>query len=67
MPDTVSAVDKAVLVATNKIRTNPTSFVAKLQQRVTEFSGNVWRPAGSNIGIVTNEGVAAVNEAIAFL
>ncbi len=50
------------MAATNAIRTNPSSFVPKLEEMKNKFNGNVY-----NGVLTTNEGVSAVNEAITFL
>jgi len=57
---------KDVFEAQNKARTNPASFIPKVQETLKFFKGNtIWRPG--QIGLTTNEGPNAVNELIAFL
>ena len=45
-PASVSTLDREVFDVTNKLRTDPQSFIPKLEQMATEFDGNTWRPAG---------------------
>lgn len=63
----VSELDRAVFVETNRLRTNPKSFLPYLKKRLANFKGKtIWMP-GVKVGENTEEGPAAVVEAIEFL
>ena len=63
----MSELDQAVFAETNKLRKDPRSFIPYLQTRLSNFRDNtVWTP-GVSCGETTNEGPAAVREAITFL
>ena len=55
-----------VLAVQNDLRTNPQGFIRHLENHIKLFKGNVFYYPGE-IAIMTNEGVAAVKEAIHFL
>jgi uncharacterized protein YkwD len=58
----------AVLVALNRARTDPAGFATVLQHYRARMQGKRYLPPGaSNTWIVTQEGTAAVDEAIAVL
>lgn len=62
-----AAREAAVLTELNRARADPPGYADVLRQYRSYFDGNiVWVP-GNPIGIRTTEGVAAVDEAIAFL
>lgn len=48
----------------NKLRRNPQTFISKLENRLKYFKGNDYRPPNLSIAITTNEGSAAVKNAI---
>lgn len=57
---------KEVFIENNNLRKNPSSFIPALQEHLKLFKGKVYTKPGE-IGIVTQEGTKAVEEAIAFL
>ena len=65
-PSGISDLDWSVFTVTNELRTDPTSYVATLQDRLQYFNGNYYEVPGE-ITLITNEGADAVNEAITFL
>ena len=50
----------------SQIRQNPQDFVARFEERKSWFEGKTMRRPGA-IGLITNEGAPAVQEAIDFL
>lgn len=62
-----SPLEQAVLREMNAARHNPRGLIPLLQRRLTRFEGKEYRPPGAHYVIVTVEGTAAVNDAIAFL
>ena len=57
-----------VLIALNRARTDPAGFAAVLQQYRVRMDGKRYlKPGTTNVWIVTQEGTAAVDEAIAVL
>jgi uncharacterized protein YkwD len=56
-----------VLAGINQVRADPPAYAAKLRQYRGYFEDNVVLLPGSEVGLRTREGVAAVDEAIAFL
>jgi len=56
-----------VLARINAARTNPAGYAASLQQYRTYFDSDIVHLPGRDVGLRTREGVAAVDEAIAFL
>lgn len=66
-PAAPSALEAEVLAAINEVRADPAAYAAKLRQYRGYFEGNVVTLPGSDVGLRTREGVAAVDEAIAFL
>ncbi len=56
-----------VLEAMNLARTNPGAYAATLVRYKGFFKGNVYQMPGQKLPIKTNEGTAAVDEAVAFL
>jgi uncharacterized protein YkwD len=62
-----SQLEPAVLEEMNAARTAPKAFAAHLQRHRTLFEGKRYRPPGVTYFILTEEGSAAVDEAIAFL
>lgn len=53
-----------VFSETNKLRTEPQAYVSILRDITKRMSGNVYYPLNSEVGVVTNEGASAVNEAV---
>ena len=66
-PSGVSDLDWDVFEVTNQLRTDPQSFIPYLEERLMYFNGDILYLHGSNMGLMTNEGPAAVHEAIEFL
>lgn len=66
-PPAPSALEEQVLAQLNEVRTNPAAYAAKLREYRGYFEGNVVQLPGSDVGLRTREGVAAVDQAIAFL
>ena len=64
----VAPADDGVLAALNRARTDPVGFAAVLQQYRARMQGKRFlKPGTTNVWIVTQEGTAAVDEAIAVL
>ncbi len=61
------AFEEQVLAAINQVRADPAAYAAKLKEYRGYFEENVVTLPGSDVGLRTREGVAAVDEAIAFL
>ena len=59
--------EKDLIYEVNNVRSNPASYAEKLERYKSYFQGNVWKDPNSNVGIKTEEGAAAVDEAINFL
>jgi uncharacterized protein YkwD len=66
-PAAEPSLEEQVLAGINEVRTNPAAYAAKLRQYRSYFEDNVVLLPGSDVGLRTREGVAAVDEAIAFL
>src|SRR5688572_24983782 len=62
-----STLEEQVLAAINEVRADPPAYAAKLRQYRGYFEENVVLLPGSDVGLRTREGVAAVDEAIAAL
>ena len=64
---TAPGLEEQVLAEINKARTDPAGYAAALREYRGYFEGNVVQLPDSDVGLRTREGVAAVDEAIAFL
>lgn len=62
-----AALEEQVLAGINEVRADPPAYAAKLRQYRGYFEENVVLLPGSDVGLRTREGVAAVDEAIAAL
>lgn len=60
-------IESAVLSELNRARTSPASFALSLQDQRTYYHGNLLTPPGGEAAFLTQEGVAPVDEAIAFV
>lgn len=56
-----------VLTELNRARTDPAGYAASLRAYRDRFDGRVAHDSADDVGVMTNEGVAAVDDAIAFL
>jgi uncharacterized protein YkwD len=59
--------ERAVLDEINFARANPQAYAERLKTYRTYFEGKIVRYPGNPNGLITSEGVSAVDEAIAFL
>lgn len=66
-PAAAPSLEEQVLAGINEARTDPAGYAAKLRQYRSYFEDMVVLLPGSDVGLRTREGVAAVDEAIAFL
>jgi uncharacterized protein YkwD len=62
-----SSLDDAVLAELNAARGDPAAYAAKLRRWRANYQGRLVQPPGDNVGYLTQEGTAAVDEAIAYL
>jgi len=60
-------IERDVFDMMNKVRANPRILIEDLRKMLEFFQGNTFKDPVSRINIITNEGPAAVQEAIAFL
>ncbi|WP_299326341.1 CAP domain-containing protein [Parasphingopyxis sp.] len=65
--DGISVRESAVLAEMNRARADPAAYADMLREYRTYFNGRIMRRPGDRDGILTNEGVSVVDEAIAFL
>jgi uncharacterized protein YkwD len=59
--------EQQVLAGINQARANPVAYAETLRRYRGYFDGNVAHLPGTEVGLRTQEGVAAVDDAIAFL
>lgn len=59
--------ERAVLVELNRARTSPAALAAALRTERAYYRGNLLVRPGAEAAILTEEGIAPVNEAIAFV
>ncbi|MBF2066397.1 MAG: CAP domain-containing protein [Calothrix sp. C42_A2020_038] len=62
----LSSLEQQVIAETNKVRTNPKSYIPIIESYRKRFQGNRVN-IGNNTFLVTQEGIRAVDEALAFL
>lgn len=62
-----SELEKVVLQELNVARTNPAAYIRHLEYYRSNFNGKNYTQTGTDQQIRTEEGVAAIDEAIAFL
>lgn len=65
--DRLSPLERELLAEMNLARTRPAEYAAYLEQLKPRFKGNVYTPPGGGGALTTQEGWAAVEEAIRFL
>jgi len=58
---------KEIVAEINRARANPRGFAKYLREWESKFNGNVFSLPNTNISLTTNEGAAAVRDAIAYL
>jgi uncharacterized protein YkwD len=63
----LSPLEAAVLAEINAARADPAAYGQALRRFRAYYDGGVVKQPGDPIGVMTNEGVAAIDEAIAFL
>ena len=63
----IDNVERETFGLINLIRTNPSYLIPDLERLAKSFQGKSYRMPGTDLKIVTVEGRAAVDEAIAFL
>lgn len=63
----IDNVERETFGLINLIRSNPLYLIPDLERLANSFQGNSYRVPGTDLKIVTVEGRAAVDEAIAFL
>lgn len=61
------SLEEAVLIELNFARQNPRQYAEELRRYREFYRGNIVHLPGVSVGIITREGVDAVDEAIAFL
>lgn len=67
-PDQLAALEQEILVQTNLARTSPTAYLSHLQAYRSRFQPDGYRVLlPENVYLRTREGIAAVDEAIAYL
>jgi uncharacterized protein YkwD len=66
-PPAEASLEQQVLAGINEARTNPAAYAETLRRYRGYFEDNVVHLPGSEVGLRTREGVAAVDQAIAFL
>ena len=62
-----SKVEKKVFDLINEVRQNPQLLLEDLKNMTKNFNKRYYKVPNTNINIITNEGVQAVEEAIEFL
>jgi uncharacterized protein YkwD len=62
-----SVLAREVFAETNRLRDDPGAYVQVLKDIANRMDAGIYYPAGSRVGVVTHEGVVAVNEAIGVL
>jgi uncharacterized protein YkwD len=59
--------EKDLIREINVLRADPAKYVVHLEQMKKYYRGKEYKPPGSTVALLTNEGIAAVDEAIAFV
>ena len=62
-----AALTDAVLAEINAARANPAAYADRLRQFRAYYHGKLLQEPGHGVGVLTNEGVAAIDDAIAYL
>ncbi|HCZ32558.1 MAG TPA: CAP domain-containing protein [Holophagaceae bacterium] len=65
-PERAAAFERAVVREMSEARTRPRAYAAHLRELRSHFEGTLWKRPG-RVPLRTEEGVAALDEAIAFL
>jgi len=63
VPTNLSALEKGIAAETNRARTNPVAYAAKIQKLRSSYKGKILRLPG-RVNILTKEGVKPVDEAV---
>lgn len=65
--ESAAGLEAQVLAEINEARMHPARYAARLRAYRANYHGRVVREPGDEIGVQTNEGVAALDEAIAYV
>lgn len=63
-PGCCTSLERGVVEALNRARTNPARFASELEARIPSYRGYIYRKPGEEVGVRTVEGADAVREAV---